>query len=304
VDDGGYVNTEPEESIYPPDAQKTLEWISALLAADLDYSLSNENGAWVIHVPVSCAAAARAEIEAYERVNAGWPPKEIRTRRRRIQYKNWAVFWAVYVILLVYRWLGPYDSAVPLCRAGAADGDRILSGEWWRVVTANTLHADFEHLAMNSIFLFILGNAVCRAFGGGLGLFMMLLSGILGNAVEALVQHSGRISFGASTVCFGALGIMTVHAMMDIYLQFRNWRSVWARVWIPFGAGMALLAMTGIGVRSDLAAHALGFAAGALISLPLSYYGTYWMPRWGQWALAGLSAVIPALAWWMAYLAA
>lgn len=298
------MNSEPEESIYPPDAQKTLEWIAALSAADFDYSLTNEDGRWVIHVAASDVERARAEIESFERVNVNWPPREIKIRPRRVQYRNWAVVWAVYVILLVFRWLGPYDSSVPLCRAAAANGERILAGEWWRVVTANTMHADVEHLLMNAVFLSILGHAVCRAFGGGLGLFMLLLTGILGNTIEALAQHTRWISFGASTVCFGALGIMTVHQMIDSYLQFRNWRSVWARVWIPFGAGMALMAMTGVGVRSDLAAHAFGFAAGALISLPVSYYGTHWMPRWGQWGLAGLSALVPALAWWMASMAA
>ncbi|MBA4389112.1 MAG: hypothetical protein C0404_14160 [Verrucomicrobia bacterium] len=292
------------ETIRPPDAQKTLEWIAALSSADLDYDLSQDGGQWVIHVPASQADAAHAEIDAFERENAGWPPREVKPRRRHVQYRNWAAFWAVYLILLVYRLLGPYDGANHLSRAGAADAARILDGEWWRLVTANTLHADLEHLLMNAIFLFILGNAVCRAFGAGLGLFMMLLTGVLGNAAEALILQPHRTGIGSSTVCFGALGLITMYQMVDNYMNFRSWKSVWDRVWIPLGAGMALFALTGTGLRSDVAAHAFGFAAGLLISLPVSYYGTYWIHRSGQVALAVISALVPLLAWWMAYVVA
>lgn len=290
-----------EEIIQPRDPQKTLEWIAVLAAAGIDYRLSQESGVWTIHVASETAAIARAEIDEFEKVNADWPPKPLEDKRNLTLYRNSAALYAVWLILAVYAWLGPYDVGMPACAAAAADSGRILAGEWWRVVTCLTLHADVEHLLMNVFFLFILGHAVCSAFGGGLGLFLVLMSGVTGNAAVAVLVQPVYTSVGASTACFGALGIIMTYQIHANYLHFRDWKSVWDRVWIPLGAGMALLAITGTGLRSDLAAHALGLVAGILLSIPVSITGTKKISGTAQGFFAGAALATVLLGWWMAF---
>ena len=65
-------------------------------------------------------------------------------------------------------------------RAGAANAARILAGEWWRTATALTLHADLSHLVANVTAAALLGAAVCRTIGPGLGMALIVASGILG----------------------------------------------------------------------------------------------------------------------------
>jgi membrane associated rhomboid family serine protease len=164
-----------------------------------------------------------------------------------------------------YAWLGAFDPRSPVAAAAAADAAGIRAGAWWRVFTALTLHADLHHLAGNMASLALLGHQVTARFGGGLGWLLVLAAAAAGNAAAALLLNPDGVSVGASTAGFAALGLLAA------------WRAARRgahtgvfdrRTWLPVAAGLALLALLGTGPRSDLGAHALGFAAGALAALP------------------------------------
>ena len=143
---------------------------------------------------------------------------------------------------------------------GVADSARILGGEPWRAVTALTLHADVPHVLGNAVAAFIFVGAVCRWLGPGLGLWLVLVAGAAGNALNALLMGPGHVSLGASTATFGALGILG--ALQVVHRRhFAQRRLAWA----AFGASVALLAVLGMGPRSDVTAHALGLLTGALL---------------------------------------
>jgi len=293
-----------EEDLAPPDDQTTLEWITVLAASSLDYRLSHRAARWMIHVPCKQIAAARAEIAAYEADSRDWPPTDLtRTEEKPATYDTWSPWWVSGFVVAFYVWLGPYDAGNAVLCGAAVDSEAVLHGEWWRLVTALTVHSGAAHLASNVLFLLLLGYAVCLSFGGGLGWALILASGIAGNAVACLFHGLHHVSVGASTACFGALGILSTHQMIRNLRRFGAMRSVWSRTWVPLGAGLALLTLLGTGPRSDLAAHAFGFAAGLIFCIPFGWYGTKWIPAWGQRVLQ-LGCIIVVMTAWRTVLGA
>ncbi len=292
-----------EETLLPADATQTLEWITVLSAARLDYRLSHETDRWLIHVPDAHAEAASAELRAYEHERASgtlrFPAARTGGRER---YAVWTAFWCAHALVLLYLWLGPYDAAVPLLAAAGADAERILAGEWWRTATALTLHAGWPHLLGNVLFLVCVGQAVFRALGRGLGLTLLVAGGMIGNWLAAMTAAGPRVAVGASTLCFAALGVMSVLQSAELYRREREWRALWKRAWIPMAAGVALLGMIGAGPQSDLAAHAFGFAAGTVVGAPFALRPALRPSESGQWILAATAALVPAFAWSMAWM--
>jgi rhomboid protease GluP len=149
--------------------------------------------------------------------------------------------------------------------AGALDGARFRAGEAWRAVTALTLHADLAHLAANAGFGALFGGLAARVYGAGCGWLLILVAAVAANAVNATTMPAGRVSLGASTAVFAALGALAVY----------RWPAATRRARVGFAgasvvAALVLLALLGTGdAHTDVAAHALGFTAGALLALPL-----------------------------------
>ncbi|NTU59545.1 MAG: rhomboid family intramembrane serine protease, partial [Deltaproteobacteria bacterium] len=140
---------------------------------------------------------------------------------------------------------------------GVMDAGRVLGGEWWRTVTALTLHADGLHLLGNLALGGILFALLNAQLGVGLGMALALAAGALGNATNALARGPTHLSLGLSTAVFGALGALAVRAAWST--AWRDWRR-WV---LPLGAGAGLVAMVGVGDQeTDYAAHLFGFGWG------------------------------------------
>lgn len=149
-------------------------------------------------------------------------------------------------------------------RAGVADGSAILAGEWWRTITALTLHGDGPHLVANLATGLLFAAFLIPRLGSGLAWLAILFSGALGNAINAWgYRGEGHVSLGASTACFGALGILVG---IELIVRWRepHTRGRWQLI-LPIGAGLALLAFLGVGEEGrniDYMAHCWGFVAG------------------------------------------
>jgi membrane associated rhomboid family serine protease len=154
--------------------------------------------------------------------------------------------------------------------AGVLSAERVVArGEWWRVVTALTLHGDVPHVLANLWVGLLFGGLLVPAFGQGVTWLSVLAAGAAGNALNALVYWpADHQSLGASTAVFGALGLLVGDALWFL-LRRRTGRSWWRWV-LPLGAGLSLLAYLGAGEGKssvDVMAHLWGFAAG----LPLGF---------------------------------
>ncbi len=185
---------------------------------------------------------------------------------------------------------------------GTASSKAIMAGEWWRTVTALTLHADIGHLGSNIAAGLIYAGFLLPIFGSGWTWLFIVLAGALGNWVTAWgfrdVEH---LSIGASTAVFAALGILVA---AQCAMRAMAVRAVRAREFLlPVGAGLGLLAyLGGAGdQQTDYMAHCFGLVAG----VPFGVLGV-WLrlgsrtSRAGQAALAWSAAGVVAACWWMA----
>jgi rhomboid protease GluP len=287
-----------ETEIVPSGDQKTLEWIAVLSAAQLDYRLSHVAGQWTIHIPAADTDVARTELAAYDadlsatvRVPVEGPALLIPGAY------SWSPLWVAGMLVAFYVWIGPYEDGSALVRGAAMDTNLFFAGEWWRLLTALTAHADLNHLVGNVVSLLFFGYAVCQTFGGGLSWLMILGSGIAGNAAAGWLHGPDHISVGASTACFGALGILCGAQFRRKLQEHGVSRSIWSRTWIPLGAGLALLTLMGVGPRSDLMAHLFGFGSGFLLCLPFARQAPLNLSAGAQQAFQICALAILMTAW-------
>lgn len=215
------------------------------------------------------------------------------------------------VVLGVFFMLQAHFSA-PLDWAGRGEADSaaILHGAWWRTFTALTLHGDFGHLAANMIVGTIFGWALLPHLGAGWTWLGMLLSGAVGNWLNAWGHnraHEQHFSIGASTAVFGGLGILVGWQTL-VAIRFRGFRRAQGRtireVWIPIGAGLALLAYLGTGGEGqhvDVMAHLFGMAAGGVLGALLAWTRLpQRTPPAAQTALGIAAVALLIAAWWFA----
>ena len=188
---------------------------------------------------------------------------------------------------------------------GDAANGAILRGQWWRAITALTLHADMEHIVANIATGLLFAAFLVPLLGTGVAWFAIVLSGALGNFLNAwFYRHEEHASIGASTAVFGALGILVawqVAARLMAIRKFRAWELI-----VPIGAGLALLGYLGAGdahARTDFMAHFWGFVAGALFGAIIAVFRLEKrMPCAGQRALAALALMLPVAAWAIVWL--
>jgi rhomboid protease GluP len=183
---------------------------------------------------------------------------------------------------------------------GGADSRAMLAGEWWRAVTALTLHADGGHFLANWIFGTLFCGFVTGRAGFGVGWAWVLCCGALANGLNA-VCHWGRpqVSIGASTAVFAALGWLVGGELR----RGRGGRGQGAAWLLPLGAGLALLAHLGTGSgATDLMAHLLGFVVGVAAGLGAAGVRASLRGRvLAQWLAGGATLVLLATCWMAAF---
>jgi membrane associated rhomboid family serine protease len=64
----------------------------------------------------------------------------------------------------------------------------IVRQEWWRMVSHGFVHADYAHLIVNMLILFVFGGMVEHVFGG-IWFLLLYFCGIIAGAVAGLLQH-------------------------------------------------------------------------------------------------------------------
>ena len=238
---------------YSVSEAKANDWSLVLTALDIAHEVVP--GPWGWHVLVSPADKERAELEilSYEGENNLSHKFEL-APPFNVTYRSTFI---VSTLLLAFHGLTIFfDGKIDFFKVGHASSLLIQQGQWWRSVTALTLHSDIFHAISNVILGSIFAIALSRQIGPGLGWFLILLSGIIGNISNAFVYDSMHRSIGASTAVFGSIGLVAV-LQFFVHKQSRI-----QKTWAPMGAALALLAFLGTGERSDILAHFFGFISG------------------------------------------
>lgn len=140
------------------------------------------------------------------------------------------------------------------------------------------------------------------SFGSGLAWLLILGAGVAGNALEALVFPGMRLSVGASTAGFGALGLLVAHRAVQRARRWHYAAPALREFGLPVIAGLSMLAILGSGPRSDLPAHALGMFSGACFGSALGASAIPRLPAWCQRALELLVLAVVMLAWRAAFI--
>jgi membrane associated rhomboid family serine protease len=271
-----------------PDRRRADEAGFVLTALGIAHVVEQQGGAWEVRVAGADEGRARIALDDVERdqrpvrrAPAGHPPTLA------------GVHMAV-LLAAVYLLSGPRAAGGRAFAAGEADARAILAGQWWRAVTALTLHADGTHLLGNAVFAAVFVGALGGVVGSGSALLLTLLAGAAGNLLNAWFRAPLHQGVGASTAVFGALGVLSGVSFLT------RWQSAQrARAWVAVGAGLGLLAMLGSGERTDLGAHLFGFALGVPLGLAAAS-----LPRPGPaWQLALGIGALAVVGWaWRAAL--
>jgi membrane associated rhomboid family serine protease len=266
------------------DRKKCQELALVLQAVGLPHATADHMGFWVVLVPQPSAEQAREQLARYERENRGWPPREA-----RVFANSDGVFFAMfYCALLVAGFLAAQRQLFGFDwdALGASHAARVSAGEPWLAVTALTLHVDIVHLAGNLVFGVLFGVLLAWSLGSGLAALCFVLTGALGNLVNAWLQPATHVSMGASTAVFGVLGVQAAYEFM----RRGDGRPAWRRR-VPLIAGVVLLGLLGLGgawhdpsnvaeearkldeilQKTDVIAHFTGFAAGLAFGAALGW---------------------------------
>lgn len=190
--------------------------------------------------------------------------------------------------------LGPLDAYA----RGIADTGLIRAGEWWRAVTALTLHVDPPHLVANLGGGIWFGYLAGRRLGPGTAWALIVLTATAANLIQGWLGPVPYRSVGASTAVFAALGLLAAHSWREIYPL----RARWAVRWAPLVGGVLLLGWLGTsGEDTNIMAHVLGFACGAVAGLAIARTRVEQaLARMPQWVGGAIAISMVVVAWGVA----
>jgi rhomboid protease GluP len=147
--------------------------------------------------------------------------------------------------------------------------EAIVSGQLWRLVTANFLQIGFLHLAMNMVGLYYYGNFIENYYGSRKLIIIYFITGVAGTLLSLLYPNS--ITFGASAAIWGFIGVMVGESVRNNVFSTGlpiDMKSQMGSILIWLFIGFTLPGVSGLG-------HLGGFAAGFLLGLILNTVNTF-----------------------------
>lgn len=182
---------------------------------------------------------------------------------------------------------------------GVMDNRLVHAGEWWRLFTAVTLHADVSHLAANLSTGFLMLGLVMGAYGYGVGLLLSYVAGVAGFLAGLLFLPETHRSLGASGMVLGALGLLGAQWVGLLRLGITP-RQIAMRGLLSC---VLLLVLLGLSPQenTDVLAHVAGFLSGVLLGAVLAFCPRRFVA--GPWANpVGLVATLGLVlgSWWLA----
>jgi membrane associated rhomboid family serine protease len=267
------------------------EYSLVLEARGIEHETREDETSWVLSVPMEMRHRAYEELNRYsvERGVRRSVPDVVQPHSGA----SIGVVLYVLILLLTAYCAGNATFGADWLSLGSLDAG--ARGEWWRAVTALTLHLDQEHLLGNVLFGAVAGIAASRLLGPGVAWASILGAATLANYAEILITPITHRAVGASTAVFAALGMLSGMAWRQrLTLRERLWYR-----WAPLIAGMCLLTLLGAGsAHVDVLGHALGFLFGLGVGWIYVRTGVPNNQDPRVQAIAGLGAVLAVCAAW------
>lgn len=226
-----------------------------LLSQGISHRLEHSpDGPFQIFVELDDQKRARFQIRLYHREN---PPREVNAP---LPLK--ASFQPIWVLLVPAAvTLVQFSGIIPGIEGeGLSDADKVMNGQWWRCITALTLHGDSRHLGGNLLTGYLVLSMMSYRISLAKVVPFLAVSSALANfCVAATVQTDFR-SLGFSTFVFAAIGALSV---MEFRLMPKESHGLLRR-FAPLCGAASLATFVGLGEHADILAHLYGFIAGLL----------------------------------------
>lgn len=248
-----------------------LDYSLVLASQDIPHEVDHDGHRYLILVAPEFLSQSRRVLHDYVRENRGFhveaTPLPLDLLLSPLLYLAWPT--ALHFGVRLSEWPSWWHDR------GAANAHRIVEGEWWRTLTATTLHVDHAHFLSNLFSGYFIMNLLAHRLGIGTIMALGLPLSMLANLLVAFTSGKGHVSIGFSTTVFAALGMLagveTLHRPRSEGLRFRHMH--------PLLAAFAIALLIGIGENVDVKAHFFGFGLGAVGGL-----GTRWLPvRLSEW---------------------
>jgi len=277
--------------------RQALDWSLVLVSQGIDALIEKdpEAGTWNLMVPAPEYRRAVQAITQYRRENQTevWH-KEVPWTGLIFDWRS--VPWFLFLILIHAIEATGHGQ---LSEAGMMDNHAVRQGDWWRLVTAVTLHANLAHLAANATTGLLLLGLAMAASGPGIGLLASLLAGLAGNGAGLLLYGDTHHGLGASGMVMGTLGLLTAQWLAP----FRGGLTPRHLMVRGVLSGCLLLVHLGLSPEKnvDLLAHVTGFLAGLLLGAGLAGCPQDWLRnRWTNLAATAAVLLLVGTTWWLA----
>lgn len=230
--------------------------ILILCSQQIEHVVEKEHRSFTILVDEKDMKKAIQTIETYFKENRFFRLKQQLQEFPLSSFKSITAFSIMGLLLIIHVVCLKYQIHEIMILKYGASALFILQGETYRAVTALFLHSDARHLAGNMAGLLIFGAPVITLSGFGVGPFLLLLSGTLGNLINAYLHQTAHLSIGASTAIMGATGLLVAHQVTQ------NEKPFGLTTLMPLFAGTILVGLFSHGERTDIWAHIFGFLCG------------------------------------------
>ena len=184
------------------------------------------------------------------------------------------------------KWLGIASLLVLIALFGLSDellhanGQLVFAqGQYWRAFTTTFVHADYKHLAHNSVFFTGLAILLNNYFGN---LIFPLVSLLMGGIINLIVLKF----YPAHVYLVGISGVVYFMAAMwlTLYLMIERTISFKSRLIIALGLSLIFLAPEVV-LREEVSylAHGVGFGLGIPSALLFYYFNRSEILSYERW---------------------
>jgi membrane associated rhomboid family serine protease len=254
--------------------------------------LQNELGPWEILVKEQDFYIAQNQIALYKQENPNWEnDKIILPMLRPSAQPLW--FLLIPAVCTFFQF-----SNYGMEFLGIADAARILKGEWWRLFTAQTLHAGNYHLVSNLLSGFFVFSMISFKMPLSRIAPFIVLAAALANLETAFIMKNYH-ALGFSSTVFAGLGAL---ATLEVRVLKRE--DLYRRL-VPWFAVLLLAVFLGIGDETgkvDIFGHFFGLIMGAIAGFAPPKKWLRWGEPLGKFDVFAVFAIYAffAMAWFLA----
>ena len=240
---------------------KQVQEISLVLASqNIEHWTYSFEHSWMLLIDKSLVKKSQKLLKLYTQEN-----KKVKQLVPNLELSLSPLIILIVPILFYFWSMADIFDPWAIRQAGKSIAANILDGEWWRCITALTLHANAKHFLSNIISGYFILNLLFLRRNPIKASAVVLLAAISANFFVAFTIKESFSSLGFSTYVFASLGALALVEAIEATkndLDVSMWRKLQ-----PLYSAFLIAVMLGVGENSDILAHFYGFILGVICSL-------------------------------------